>query len=326
MKKLLMIILLASIITPSLAFADNKSERKWENDSHKYAQTVHKYEKKEKKEEHKEERKEWKEERKKEKREHKEEKKENKAKKINYFFCVTATGWNVVPVDAYKHNNSSNYLGEDCVKLPGNIAKRLRNILGTGTTTPDIIAPVISGISASFVAPTSAKISWTTNEPANGNVYFSTSTPVNLSTATTVGTSTLSTVRSLNITGLTASTTYYYVVKSADIAGNVSTSTQQSFVTPAVADTIAPTISSIVISPVASTTATVSWNTNEFATGKLWYGTSTPTTLFASTTTGFTHVFNLFGLVASTTYNLLFEAKDAASNTATSSASFVTTN
>ncbi len=49
MKKLLMIILLASIVTPSLAFADNRSERKWENDSHKYAQTVHKYEKKEKK-------------------------------------------------------------------------------------------------------------------------------------------------------------------------------------------------------------------------------------------------------------------------------------
>lgn len=312
---------MASIVSPTFAFADNdKSEHNRENNSRKASQMAQKTEKKEIMKEKKEE-----------KREHKEERKEVKkvkAKKINYFFCVTATGWKVVPVEALKDNNSANYLGEDCVKLPSNIAKRLQKIMGgtTATTTPDIIAPVITLTTATGVTPISATISWTTNELANGHIYVSTTTPTNLATATTLGTTTLSTLHSFNLAGLTASTTYYYVVKSADSVGNTATSSQMSFVTPATPDVTSPVISTVVPFTVASTTATVSWTTNESATGKLWYGTSTPSTFFASTTTGMTHLFNLIGLTASTTYQLLFEAKDLASNTATSSASLVTTN
>lgn len=320
-----MVILCVSLISPTFAYADNgKSERKGENNSRKSAQVTQKIEKKEIKKEKKEEKRE-------EKKEHREEKKEVKkvrAKKMNYFFCVTATDWKVVPVEAYKENNSNNYLGEDCVKLPSNIAKRLQKIMGgtTATTTPDVLAPVITLATATGLTPTGATISWTTNELANGNIYVSATSPVNMSTATTLGTTTLSTLHSFNLSGLTANTTYYYVVKSADASNNVSTSTQMSFVTPAVADTIAPVISTVVPFTVASTTANVSWTTNESATGKLWYGTSTPSTLFATTTSGTTHAFSLTGLTASTTYQLLFEAKDLANNAATSSASLVTTN
>lgn len=319
MKKLLMVILCASIITPTFAFANENSERKSENGARHaapQAQAAH-FEKKDKKE---------KKEIKKERKEEREEVKKEKAKKINYFFCVTATDWKVVAVEAYKENNSNNYLGEDCVKLPGNIAKRLQAIMGTATTTVDTIAPIITLATASAVAPTSATISWTTNEFANGNIYVSTSTPVNLASSTTLGSTTLSLIHSFSISGLSPSTTYYYVVKSADASNNVSTSTQMSFVTPATPDVTAPVISTVVPFTVASTTATVSWTTNESSTGKLWYGTSTPSTLFATTTSGLTHSFSLTGLTASTTYQLLFEAKDLANNTATSSASLVTTN
>lgn len=323
MKKLLMVILCASIITPTFVSANENSERKGENGARHaatQAQAAH-FEKKDKKE---------KKEIKKEKREEREEVKKEKARKINYFFCVTATDWKVVPMEAYKYNNSNNYLGEDCVKLPGNIAKRLQAIMGsatsTATTTVDTVAPIITLATASVVTPTGATISWTTNELANGNIYVSTVSPVVLATATTLGTTTLSTLHSFNLASLTPSTTYYYVVKSADVSNNVATSSQMSFVTPATPDVTAPVISTVVPFTVASTTATVAWTTNESSTGKLWYGTTTPSTLFATTTSGTTHAFSLTGLTASTTYQLLFEAKDLANNTATSTASLVTTN
>lgn len=106
-------------------------------------------------------------------------------------------------------------------------------------------------------------------------------------------------------------------------------SVKPGFNTPAPAtttpDVLAPVISNVAVTAVSSTTATVSWNTNEVATGKLSFGTSTPPTTFVSTTTLSTgHSFNLVGLMASSTYNLLMESKDAAGNTATTSATFVT--
>ena len=349
-----MVILMVSITAPSFAFADNnKSERNGDNDSRKSAQTILKNEKKEMKKEIKEIKKEFKEAKKEVKNEIKSLKKDDDddkdelhyatttpvvvatstattspsvktSKKINYFLCKTETGWNVVSLEGVKNKNSARALGKYCMKLPYGFAKKFNG--ATATTTPDILAPVITLATATGVTTTGATISWTTNELANGNIYVSATSPVNMATATTLGTTTLSTLHSFNLSGLTASTTYYYIVKSADGAGNTATSSQLSFVTPAVADTVAPVISTVIPFTVASTTATVAWTTNESATGKLSFGTSTPLTLFASTTTGMTHSFNLTGLTASTTYQLLFEAKDVANNIATSSASLVTTN
>ncbi len=97
-------------------------------------------------------------------------------------------------------------------------------------------------------------------------------------------------------------------------------------------DTTAPAISALSITP-ASTTATVIWTTNESASSRVWYGTSTPLTIanptlsvFNSTLT-LAHSLSLSGLTASTTYYVVVESKDAAGNTATSSqSSFVTAN
>ncbi|MFZ2303560.1 MAG: fibronectin type III domain-containing protein [Minisyncoccia bacterium] len=345
MKKILMVILMASIMTPSFAFADNdKSERNSGNNSRKSAQMTQKIEKKEIKNEYKsvknkENRIEIREVRSFKNDDHDDDSKRYRVatttatttipiqitKKVNYYLCKTDTGWNVVPLEGVKSKNSFNALGKYCMKLPHGFAKKFNT--PTASTTPDVIAPVISGISASSVTPTSAIVSWTTNEIANGKIYISTSTPTNLASSTTLGQVVFSTIHSFSISGLSPSTTYYYVVKSADSAGNVATSAQQSFVTTAVADTSSPVISSLTTSSVASTTATVSWNTDELATGKLWYGTSTPLTLYMQNTTlSLTHLFNIIGLTASTTYSLLIESIDNASNTATSTASFVTTN
>lgn len=204
MKKILTVILCALIVSPLFAFADNKSERKGDNNSHKFVQMIQKNEKKEEKREVKKE----------------------KTKKINYFFCVTASGWNVVPVEVYREMNSANFLGQDCVKLPGNIAKRLQAIMGstgttTATTTIDVVAPVISNIVTSGVASTTATVSWNTNELATGKLSYGTSTPLTLYMSTT----TLSSAHSFNLTGLTASTTYQLMVESKDAANNTATST-----------------------------------------------------------------------------------------------------
>lgn len=95
--------------------------------------------------------------------------------------------------------------------------------------------------------------------------------------------------------------------------------------TPPVIDTTKPIISNIAISGLSSTTASVGWTTNENATGKLYYATSTPINLSTAwtmlTASSMSHTSALVGLMASTTYYYVIEAKDAANNIATSSAS-----
>lgn len=101
--------------------------------------------------------------------------------------------------------------------------------------------------------------------------------------------------------------------------------------TPPVPDTTAPVISALGVSSLASTTATVSWTTNEPATSKLYYGTTTPVALGSALTVGngslvTSHVLGLSGLATSTTYSYVLESKDAVANTATTSTqSFITT-
>jgi len=116
-----------------------------------------------------------------------------------------------------------------CQTLPPGIAKKLGI---SATTTPDVLTPVISSVSASSTASTTAAIIWTTNEAATSKVYYATTSPLSFATTTLfVASSTLVTSHSLNLTGLTASMTYYFAVESKDAANNTATSSQQSFVT-----------------------------------------------------------------------------------------------
>ncbi len=75
---------------------------------------------------------------------------------------------------------------------------------------------------ASSVTSNSATITWTTNENANSTVLYSTIAS-NLSSSSE--STTLTTSHSITLTGLSASTKYYYKVRSYDRAGNQNTST-----------------------------------------------------------------------------------------------------
>lgn len=104
---------------------------------------------------------------------------------------------------------------------------------GSATTTPpsDTTRPTFSNITVSGIGSTTATIGWNTNEAATGKVYYGTTTPVQFETFLSVGTTSTSTVHSLMLSGLSASTTYYYALESKDVAGNTATSSTLNFIT-----------------------------------------------------------------------------------------------
>ena len=188
----------------------------------------------------------------------------------------------------------------------------------------DITTPVISNITTN-AGTTTARVNWNTNEVSNSKVWYATGTPLVLGGSTLSKSSSDKVAsHSLALSGLTASTTYYFVVASTDAEGLTATSSTLSFVTLSgeIPDTTAPVISNITAT-VSTTTATVSWNTNEASNGSVWYATTTPLSLSSvpnATNTSFTltHPFTLSGLTASTTYYFVVKSADIAGNTATS--------
>ena len=87
----------------------------------------------------------------------------------------------------------------------------------TTTAAADTTAPVISAVTSSGMSATGATISWTTNEASDTQVDYGTTTAYGSST--TLNGSTV-TAHSQGLSGLTASTTYNYRVRSKDAAGN----------------------------------------------------------------------------------------------------------
>lgn len=96
-------------------------------------------------------------------------------------------------------------------------------------------------------------------------------------------------------------------------------------------DITAPVLSALSSTVTGSTTASVTWTTNEAATSKVYYSTTTPVNMGIALTKEVatlvtTHNISLLGLSASTTYYAIALSRDAANNTATSSEiSFTTT-
>jgi len=99
---------------------------------------------------------------------------------------------------------------------------------GDYTFAVDTVAPVISNVTVSGTTETGATITWTTDEPATSQVEYGKTANYGLST---VLDSSLVTTHTVNLTGLTAGTTYYYMVRSRDTTGNECTPPHGTFVT-----------------------------------------------------------------------------------------------
>jgi hypothetical protein len=166
-----------------------------------------------------------------------------------------------------------------------------------------------------------ATIAWTSNEAADSQVEYGLTSAYGSSTALDA---TLATAHSQTVSGLAASTVYHYRVKSRDAAGNLATSGDLTFTTPAstTVDTTKPVLSAITVANLTATTATITWTTNEPAASRVQYGwqgggvydNQTPwdTPLVTS------HSETITGLLHSTLYHYRVKSRDGAGNTVTS--------
>ncbi len=130
------------------------------------------------------------------------------------------------------YSNAGTYTATFTVENDAGLTTSATKII-TVTAAPDTTAPVITNVSVGVVSSTSATITWTTDEASTSKVFYSTTTPVDVTTATSASDSTVVTSHSLQLTGLTANTTYHFIVKSSDAANNAGSSTEATFTTSA---------------------------------------------------------------------------------------------
>lgn len=108
----------------------------------------------------------------------------------------------------------------------------------------DWTAPTISAVGSSNVTSSGAKITWTTDEAADSQVEYCVAGQLNC--PRTPLDPALVTSHSVNLSGLTPDTNYEYRVFSKDAAGNLQTSADFTFTTPANA---APVVGAISLNP-----------------------------------------------------------------------------
>ncbi len=193
-------------------------------------------------------------------------------------------------------------------------SNEVSTVIPPGTDTQP---PVISSVTSSGLSYTGAIILWLTDEPADSQVEYGTSTAYG---AVSVIDKTMLTSHSVALGGLNPGTVYHYRVYSHDAAGNVAVSSDYTFTTPVPPDTTPPTISGVAVSAVTASGATISWTTSEASDSQVDYGLSTAygtsTALGASLVTS--HSQTLIGLSGNTTYHYRVKSRDAAGNLAVS--------
>ncbi len=132
--------------------------------------------------------------------------------------------------------------------------------------TSDITPPVITEVSADVHSGTQASILWRTDEPADSRVDYGPTPSLGLTEYFSI----LTTTRDVWLDNLLPGTLYYYVVHSTDAAGNPAASGPFTFTT-ASAPPGALTITNVQTTFIASSFATITWETNEPADSALIY-------------------------------------------------------
>ncbi|MFN7141148.1 MAG: family 10 glycosylhydrolase, partial [Limisphaerales bacterium] len=122
----------------------------------------------------------------------------------------------------------------------------------------DTTPPVISGVSSSLITDTTARITWTTDEASSSVVNYGLTTSYG-STTSAPG---MVTSHTVNLSGLTPSTTYQYRVRSSDSANNEAVSGNFTFTTQPAGGSV----EIIIDNPSATVVGT--WSTGTSATDK----------------------------------------------------------
>ncbi|HEX8994251.1 MAG TPA: fibronectin type III domain-containing protein, partial [Candidatus Paceibacterota bacterium] len=203
------------------------------------------------------------------------------------------------------------------VDKSGNTATSTRTVNVTDNTPL-----TISNVSVPLAATTSAIVEWQTSKPSSSQIFWGTA-PSNYSNQTTLDvTDTVYHVETLS--GLTASTTYYYVAVSTDDYGNVATSTEQSFNSNQTGnnDVTPPVISGITVPAdhLKSSSARITFATDEIALANVSYGISHDASCnypYSASTSAYTMTqsIDLSNLSSGQTYYFCAQATDPAGNT-----------
>lgn len=179
----------------------------------------------------------------------------------------------------------------------------------TATGSADTTPPVISGIAASNVSQNGANIAWTTNEASDSQVEYGLTTSYGLSSPLNTA---LVTSHAQVVAGLDAASTYHYRVKSRDAAGNLATSTDQTFTTPAPPDTLAPSVpTGLAATATSFTSVNLAWTASTDNVGVTKYEIKRGGTVLTQTTgTSYADA----TAVSGATYSYTVTAIDAAGN------------
>ncbi|MBI4049268.1 MAG: fibronectin type III domain-containing protein [Candidatus Doudnabacteria bacterium] len=189
------------------------------------------------------------------------------------------------------------------------------------TTAEDSTAPTVSSVTASLTAYDQVMITWTTNEAATSQVDYGLT---NSYGSTTTLDSTLTVQHAVKISSLSASTAYYFRVKSKDGNNNETTDDNSgagyTFTTPAnKADTTGPIVSLVTAGTLSQSGAVISWTTNESASSTVEYGTTTSLGSVAGSASESvtSHSVTLSGLSQNTLYYYRVITTDSSGNTTT---------
>lgn len=233
--------------------------------------------------------------------------------------CVMVPPGHLIAPGWLKKQNGVKPMIPVCQILPPGIMKKLPP---TSTSTATTTLPAISDISLD-AATSSIAVSWKTNIPATSQVAYGTSTAFGSLTALDT---TLVTTHSQTISGLQPNTAYHLQIQSKDASSTSATSSDQTITTDNLPDTTAPVISNITSTTTSSTTAAINWTTDEPSKSKIYYSLALPLDITATSTLTSedsalvtSHILNLTGLTASSTYGFIVESKDVSNNVATSS-------
>jgi|SRR3989344_1460524 len=212
--------------------------------------------------------------------------------------------------------------------------------IGQASSTPDTTSPIITDLSIT-PATTTANITWHTDEKSDSTVFWSTSANINIASPSTASTTKNQKTKNHRVVlgNLASSTTYFVIVRSKDTSSNMSNSSETSFQTKTlivVVDNVAPFVTDILVTEVSTSTLKVAWNTNEPATSRIYYGTSTvdatneldlnaiSTSFIENLTLKLNHLISIVSLLPQTIYHIVIRSIDGSGN-ATTTASFATT-
>ncbi len=175
----------------------------------------------------------------------------------------------------------------------------------TFTTTgagPTGTSPQVGYVVAWGINNTGVTVTWSTDIPATTQLAYGTTAALGqLSPIQT----TLSASHGVVLANLNPGTTYYFVAQSTSAGGATGYSTIYSFSTTGTATNPAPVISSVTSSNITTTSATITWTTDEPGSSQVNYGTtmSYGSSTAINQTLVTAHSVTLTGLTPATTYN-----------------------